>query len=299
MSNFEQSTSFQRPSRIRALVPWALAVVLTLASVVFQRVTGPTYPIRGSYMLAGEKIRYKLPRSHGGESGAVISIPAPTADATGVLRYRRFKVNEPFKETPLQLEGGHLSATLPHQPPAGKLEYQLLVNSGAESVFIPCEHTADIRFKGDVSAWVLVPHIFLMFFGMLLAVRAGIEALQPDADLRLMAWWAFGLLTAGGMLLGPIVQQQAFGAYWTGVPFDWDLTDNKTLIAFGLWLVACISIGTRSRPVSSSVRWLTFAAALLTIVVFMIPHSMFGSRLDYTKIDQGISSSQSINTQKR
>ena len=39
------------------------------------------------------------------------------------------------------------------------------------------------------------------------------------------------LLAVGGFILGPLVQNYAFGELWTGVPFGWDLTDNKTLIA--------------------------------------------------------------------
>ena len=39
---------------------------------------------------------------------------------------------------------------------------------------------------------------------------------QGGARQRLLAWLAFGTLTVGGMILGPIVQKHAFGAYWTG-----------------------------------------------------------------------------------
>ena len=46
------------------------------------------------------------------------------------------------------------------------------------------------------------------------------------------------LLFAGGMILGPVVQNFAFGELWTSVPFSWDLTDNKTLVAFTFWIIA-------------------------------------------------------------
>jgi hypothetical protein len=40
------------------------------------------------------------------------------------------------------------------------------------------------------------------------------------------------------MILGPVVQYYAFGEFWTGVPFGWDLTDNKTLVAVIFWALA-------------------------------------------------------------
>ena len=41
--------------------------------------------------------------------------------------------------------------------------------------------------------------------------------------------------TDGGFVLGPLVQKAAFAAYWTGIPWGWDLTDDKTLFAALFW----------------------------------------------------------------
>ena len=81
----------------------------------------------------------------------------------------------------------------------------------------------------------------------------------------------------GGLIFGPVVQKFAFGAYWTGWPFGQDLTDNKTLIAFIFWVIALIRIW-RNREKRG---WILVAAIVL-LVIFLIPHSMFGSELDYS-----------------
>lgn len=78
--------------------------------------------------------------------------------------------------------------------------------------------------------------------------------------------------------MGPITQKFAFGEYWTGVPFGFDLTDNKTLIAFIAWIVALWSIYKSKNPG----RWI-LAAAVITLLVFLIPHSVLGSEIDYRK----------------
>ena len=54
------------------------------------------------------------------------------------------------------------------------------------------------------------------------------------------SFWTLVLFTAGGMILGPVVQYYAFGDLWTGIPFGWDLTDNKTLIALIFWILAVV-----------------------------------------------------------
>ncbi len=53
---------------------WALAVVITLASLVWQRMSGPTYPVRGRVELAGRTIAMKLERSNSTASEQVVRI---------------------------------------------------------------------------------------------------------------------------------------------------------------------------------------------------------------------------------
>jgi hypothetical protein len=86
------------------------------------------------------------------------------------------------------------------------------------------------------------------------------------------------------MVLGPIVQFDAFGDFWTGIPFGWDLTDNKTLIALLFWILAVVMNRKKERPVY------TVLAAIVLLLVFSIPHSLFGSELNYSsgQVTQGI-----------
>jgi cytochrome bd-type quinol oxidase subunit 2 len=111
---------------------------------------------------------------------------------------------------------------------------------------------------------------------MLYSTRAMIEVFQKKRNLPHYAYGNATMLFLGGLVLGPIVQKHAFGAYWTGVPFGFDLTDNKTLIAFAVWLIAVLLVRkTRLDRVA------VFVAGLVTLVVFAIPHSVHGSEFDY------------------
>ena len=83
----------------------------------------------------------------------------------------------------------------------------------------------------------------------------------------------------GGLLLGPLVQKAAFGAYWTGWPFGTDLTDNKTAVAVLAWGVAAF----RARG-GREARAAVVVAALVTLAVFLVPHSAWGSQIDWSKL---------------
>ena len=81
-------------------------------------------------------------------------------------------------------------------------------------------------------------------------------------------------LILGGFIMGPVVQKFSFGQYWTGWPLGDDLTDNKTLFALIAFVVAWFF---RSKSYG---RWLAILAAVVMLVVYLIPHSMNGSELD-------------------
>jgi hypothetical protein len=192
------------------------------------------------------------------------------------VTWRRFTSSDAWTTDPMIRRGDQLVATLPHQPPAGKIEYRLTLARNGEEAALPASGVVITRFKGAVPGWALTPHILFMFAAMLVSNYAGLQALRPGAKTRVPALTTFGLLTVGGMILGPVIQKYAFGEFWTGVPFGWDLTDNKTLIAYIFW-IAAVWAGRKGRDA----RWWVFTAAIVMLVIFLIPHSMFGSELKY------------------
>jgi hypothetical protein len=103
-------------------------------------------------------------------------------------------------------------------------------------------------------------------------------------------------IAIGGLMLGPIVQKYAFGAYWTGWPFGSDLTDDKTLGMWLAWVAAVVVWRRRPDPSDRVARGATIAAALAMIAVYLVPHSLRGSQLDYGKLETGTAAEDAIET---
>ena len=128
---------------------------------------------------------------------------------------------------------------------------------------------------------ILFFHIILIFGAMLLSTRTGLEFFNPEPKIRLLAFWTVGFLFVGGAILGPLVQYYAFGIFWSGWPVGIDLTDNKTAIALIGWIIVAVFLPRLKRPKA----WALGAAILLTLV-YLIPHSLLGSELDYKSLDK-------------
>ena len=265
----------------KSIVLWILAFLITIVTAIYQRMTGPTYPISGTVQLAEKEIKYKLARTHGGYQDHEVIIYVDDPNLSGNIYYKRYKTNDNWTTLKLQNKDGKLYTYLPHQPPAGKLEYYLELKYKDTIKKFPSDRSVVIRFKGDVPIWVLIPHILAMFGGMMLSNRTGLEYFDKGKNIKKLTFWTLGFLIIGGFILGPIMQKFAFGEYWTGFPFGHDLTDNKTLIAIVGWLFA-LNMYSKSRFPK---KWALFGSILL-LIIYLIPHSVMGSELDYNKLDK-------------
>ena len=250
------------------------AAAITLGAIVYQRSTGPTYPKKVSVDIDGEVFRFELIRSHGGLSDCSMVFPLADEAITGTITYRRFPTSEEWTIDELVRNPEGLVATLPNQPPAGKLEYKIEFIKNGQVYPLHEANATVIRFKGDVPAYILAPHVILMFVAMFLSNLTGIMAFFRYGRYRKLAVWTLALLGLGGMVFGPWVQWHAFGEAWAGVPFAWDLTDNKTLLAFIFWILAVVMNRKTARP------GYIVVASVVMLIIYCIPHSMYGSQLD-------------------
>jgi hypothetical protein len=294
-------------STFKSTLWWLFAIVFTVAIASYQRKTGPTYPVGGKVSINNNEIKYKLIRTAENDKDAPIIVTVPDTSVSGSIAYKRYKSFDTLSNAGMfrsvdtaydmsfsnlwnSISGKpktykldpNLKFMMPKQPAAGKIEYSISLKGEKETVKLS-EKPIVMRFKGPVPMIILLPHILLMFLAMLFSTRAGIEALRNGNKTYLYALLTLIFFVPGGLILGPMVQNFAFGAYWTGWPFKGlfhfgDMTDNKTAIAVLSWLVAVIKL--RKNPKAKA--W-AIAAALILLAVYLIPHSMFGSEIDYTQ----------------
>lgn len=260
---------------------WLLAFFITISSAVYQHMTGPTHPKRGRVMIDEARSSYKLLRSYTVEQDAPVAITVPDTSISGYVRYVRYKSNDTWQNISFQRDSNKLVAHLPHQPAAGKLAYFVYLEKNGQKQSLTGEEPVVLRYKGDVPAAILLPHILIIFLAMLFSNYTGLQALDAQGKAYRYMLLTIGFFLVGGFILGPLMQKYAFGALWTGFPFGIDLTDNKTLIAMLGWIWAWF----QNRNGKDGRGWIVFAAILM-LAVYLIPHSVLGSELDYTKLPE-------------
>jgi hypothetical protein len=260
--------------KLRKVLFWVLAVVISLAAMVYQRLTGPTYPKDYHFTHGGVEYKFELPRSHGGEEGCPVELKLPES-FEGEIVWRKFPTENRWDTLTMERKEGQLATTLPHQPPAGKLEYHLVLKADGQVIDLGDTENVVVRFKGEVPVWALLPHVLLMVLTVIWSTATIFFALANMPVYKRYVGITLIFLILGGFILGPIVQKFSFGQFWTGWPLGKDLTDNKVLFALIPFLAAWIL---RNKPYG---KWLAILAAAVMLAVYLIPHSLNGSELDY------------------
>ncbi len=263
--------------KLRTILIWVFSVVITLVSVYYQRKTGPTHPLTVKTELSDRVVTNKLIRAAECESDALIALYVPDAGVDGYIQFKRYKSYDEWFEQKMMRRNDSLIAYLPAQPPAGKMIYKIFLEQNMKRAPLT-DQPVIMRFRGTVPVWILIIHIVVIFLAMLFSTYTGLEALFKGSRVVLFTRLTIVLLFTGGLILGPVVQKYAFGAFWTGWPLGHDLTDNKTAVAFIFWLIAFIQQQRRR-----NYRIWVIIAALVLIAAFVIPHSVWGSELDYTQ----------------
>jgi hypothetical protein len=286
---------------MKKFILWTLAIVITLSAAVYQRHTGPTYPMKMSVTANGQNFKLKLVRSLSLDERPEVKLGITDTTVRARLLYKRYlssdeyqSVDFSYKTYPVHsfvmnrifkmTEEKGFFAEVPKQPAAGKIAYFFEITDSKGTVTYLKDSPVVIRFKGGVPGFILLPHILFMFIAMLFSTLAGLMAVVKFPLFRKYTIWTLILLIIGGMILGPLVQYYAFGDLWTGIPYGWDLTDNKTLIALIFWILAVVMNRKKERPV------FTILAAVVLMLVYSIPHSLFGSTLNYStgQVTQGL-----------
>ncbi|MBI2417077.1 MAG: hypothetical protein HYV28_04115, partial [Ignavibacteriales bacterium] len=138
----------------RSVFIWVIAILVTLGSAYYQRATGPSYPVKGELTLEGTVIQYKLERSHVTGSDYEITIPVTNKSITGIVTWHRYNSDDEWQQLLLKNDGSRLNATIPSQPPAGKVEYMVTLMTDKSTAQLTIEPVV-MRFRGDVPAYIL------------------------------------------------------------------------------------------------------------------------------------------------
>ncbi len=261
---------------LKKVVLWVIAIFIAILIAIFQRATGPTYPVKGKLRFENIEFKYRFPRSCTILKNTCIGKIYDTK-IDGYILYKRYNLNDEFQKIPFEFDGKNTYFKLNDNfPKAAKIEYDVYFLNNDKEHKINDKRIV-LRYKGDVPGLFLITHIIFMFLFMISSTYIFLENnLLKDTSKKIF-YSSYIFLIVGGFVLGPVVQYYAFDILWSGFPLGYDLTDNKTLLILVFWSVVIYKFIKNS----NYKKWINIAY-LFTVIIYLIPHSVFGSEYDYS-----------------
>lgn len=277
-----------------SLLLWLVAAAVTSLYILYEN--DPYDPLRGTASFrSGTEVGYSLIRSR--VTGRELPVAVRTDEAVeGYVLFRRLSSTDEWQRAEMKRQavrigshgGGESEELLAAMLPAlnkmgGKYAFRIVLTLDEETLQIDGGDGEPVvaRFRGSIPAWILIPHIVFIMLSLLFGLRASLAALLRESPGTGLMWTTIATLLLGGFVFGPLVQLYAFGVLWSGIPFGWDLTDNKVLFELLLWLFA-VYCNTGPRKGGAWSRRSIILAGAGTFLIYLIPHSLFGSAYDYT-----------------
>lgn len=255
-------------------ISWFIALLITLSVAIFQFIMGSSYPLVTEVNTGKQRIECVLYRSFTGKNDCPIILPIGDITVSGYLNYKIYQSDEKMSRIDFTREGDILTAKLPNQSPAGKLEYSVVLSKEGKPIDVNDGKPIIIRFLGRVPVTILVLQSLFIFLALLLSNMTGMYAALGIKTYRLLIYITIASMMVALFLFQPLMHKYALNQWWTCFPNSRELGDNKILIALMVWILAMYLNFRKSR------RGVVVLAALASILILSIPHGFPGIQHD-------------------
>jgi hypothetical protein len=226
-----------------------------------------------------------------GPGGPVVSVAVrPGSGVAAAVLYKEGAAGALRRIEMIAAGEGRWDANLPALEKGARVFYALDIHrDGASVARIPEDEQSFllVKYKGTASNAVLVLHVLFMFgafFFMVQALWSAVGILRGSegkGGAVNSARWVLICSFIGGWPLGFVLNYQAFGVFWEGYPFGYDITDNKTQVMFLFWLVSLLLVrgsflGRGEGADRLGARGFAIAVIVsffVSLLLFIVPHS--------------------------
>ncbi len=237
-------------------------VIVFLAGYISQ-ITDKNYPISATFGIEGKKVSYRFEKIHYGKNDFQVIIRSDITNLNGNLLWKLANEKE-WKSTALIDSNRVLIGKIPAQKPNEKILYYIDLQYKNQKYLIPSDRKIELTFFGKIPIVIDMLKFLLLYAGMILAVRTGLEYFNQNKSAK-----KFGVLTVINfliltVLINPLYLTYKYGYMNTSIPTITNLFPLGMLILLLLWIVTVVLLFTSKRFTLTSI-----ISGILSIIIFI------------------------------
>lgn len=245
------------------IILWIVSLVITFLTIYFSNLLDKDYPLSGTFGIDGKKVSYRFEKSHYGNDDFKTIIRTDVNDLAGTL-YWKLSVDTNWHSVQMEKSDLLLSATIPPSKPEQVLIYFAELYHKDKKYVIPDNQKVDLTFFGKIPIVVTVFDYLLLYLGLILVIRTGLEYFNDNRNSK-----KFGVLAAIVFLtlialINPLFLTYKFGFMNSSIPPINRLFLLSDLSIFFIWIITLVLI---FRSEKFKILPLLSAILIITIVI--------------------------------
>lgn len=246
-----------------SFILWTASLVIVFLAGYISKITDENYPVSATFGIEGKKVSYRFEKIHYGKNDFRVIIRSDIENLNGNLFWKFSDKNE-WNLSLLTNSNSVLIGKIPAQKPKQKILYYVELQNKNKKYIIPSDRKIELTFYGKIPIVIEVLKYLLLYAGMILAVRTGLEYFNQNKSAK-----KFGVLTVINflilaVLINPLYLTYKYGYINTSIPTISNLFPFGTIIILLLWIITVFLLFTAKRFTLTSIT-----AGILSIIIFV------------------------------
>lgn len=246
-----------------SFILWAASLLIVFLAGYISQITDENYPVTATFGIEGKKVSYRFEKVHYGKSDFKIIIRPDIENLNGNLFWKLANEKE-WKSTALIDSNLVLIGKIPAQKPKEKILYYVELQYKNQKYLVPSNRKIELTFYGKIPIVIEVLKYLLLYAGMILALRTGLEYFNQNKSAK-----KFGVLTVINflilaVLINPLYLTYKYGYMNTSIPSITNLFPLGMLILLILWIFTVVLLFIAKRFTLTSIT-----SGIISIIIFI------------------------------
>lgn len=236
------------------IILWLGTIIITFLSGYMHNVIGPYYPVSGTIGVEGQRVTFKFDKLYRGNDNYNVIINSDVKDIKAFLLWKDVSAKSvaanpsPNQMTPVWHRDimtdsvVFIKGKIPKHNPREKVAYRVELNYGGKQYFLPEDKPVTIMFLGHVNSMVMQIFYFVLFGGLILAVRTGLETFNEKPRTGLYTIFTLIFFFLYSICVVPLKNTYELNAINHFVPAVSSLITYQSISLLLLWIIGLFLI---------------------------------------------------------
>ena len=221
------------------IILWVASIVITFLTIFLSNLLNKDYPISGTFGVDNKKVSYRFEKTHYGKDDFEVIIRTDNDKINGSL-FWKIGSDSVWNSIKLKKSNLTLQNRIKSLRPLSKLFYYAELNLNQKKYLLPDNKKVELTFYGKIPVMAKVLRFLLLYLGLLLAVRTGLEYFNQSEKVKKFGFLVAIIFLTLTALINPLYLTYKFGYMNSVIPEISKLFPAAFVFFTLLWIIALI-----------------------------------------------------------